>query len=398
MFSRNARVVLFLSTALAFSNAVSAVFVNMYLYRWLDGLAAITVFNLFQFALIPVGFVASAQLSRRAGKRLSIALGLALFVVFYGLLVVLGSRSAQLLYLIGAVNGLANGFFWFPFNIVLAEAVEESERGRFFGISGALSSAASAAGPLLATAAIELAPRPESGYEFIFLLIAALMAAMAAAAVSLRIRETGAPVRVLPHLRLGSDPGWRFAMLSNLIYGVRDGASWSIMSILVLQAAKSEDVAGELSVLFALFGIGANYLGGRMMTTRRSSAFWGWGSLAAVVSSIILVALPTVGGAAASGFVWKLAEALVFLPFNAAFFGILARYIKLEGDIAGRNIAVEIALNIGRALGAGLFLALSFVTADYAQILYPAVTLTVPASWLVYRRYLARRAAGMPAT
>ena len=130
------------------------------------------------------------------------------------------------------------------------------------------------------------------------------------------------------------------------------------------------------------------------MKPRRASAFWGWGSLAAVSSSIILVAVPTPGGAAVSGLVWKLAEALVFLPFNAAFFGILARYIEREGDIAGRNIAVEIVLNIGRALGAGLFLALSFVTDDYAQILYPAVTLAVPASWLVFRRYLARRGAG----
>jgi YQGE family putative transporter len=398
MFSRNARVVLFLSTALAFSNAVSSVFVNMYLYRWLDGLAAITVFNLFQFALIPVGFIASALLSRRAGKRVSIALGLLFFVAFYGLLVVLGPRSAHLLYLIGTVNGLANGFFWFPFNIVLAEAVDEGERGRFFGISGALSSAASAAGPLLATAAIELAPRPETGYALIFLFIAAIMAFMAAAAVSLRVSEVKAPIRILRHFRPGGGPGWRFAMDASFVYGVRDGASWSIMSILVLEAAKSDVIAGQLSVLFAVFGIGANYVAGKTMTSRRSSAFWGWGSLAAVLSSIILVALPTVAGAAISGIVWKLAEALVFLPFNAAFFGILARYIELEGDIAGRNIAVEIVLNLGRAVGAGAFLALSFVTEDYARILYPAVTLTVPASWLVYRRYLARRTADMPAT
>jgi hypothetical protein len=34
-------------------------------------------------------------------------------------------------------------------------------------------------------------------------------------------------------------------------------------------------------------------------------------------------------------------------------------------------------------------LVLSFFTADYARILFPILTLAVPATWLIYRRHAA---------
>jgi YQGE family putative transporter len=376
-----------IGTGLAFSNAVSTVFVSMYLYRWLDGIAALTVFNLGQFALMPLGFMGAALVARRFGNRSALSLGLGLFVAFYGLLVALGEGSSRQLVPLGVLNGLANGFFWFPYNIVLARAAEESDRGRFFGLWGATSSAAMAAGPLVSTLAISLAPRAEVGYSILFLAILFVAAAMTVAALSLPNDASPCPIQVRRHLYARGDGRWSFVIRASFIYGLRDGANWSVMSILILQGAGSEIVAGYLAIAFALMGIAANYAAGKALTPRRYSTFWGWGSLAALVSALVISLSPTLIGAAASGALWKVAEVLVYLPFNSAFFGVLAHFLREEGTVAGRNIAAEIVLNLGRAIGAGSFLVLSVFTADYARILFPLLTLAVPATWFVYRRY-----------
>jgi hypothetical protein len=161
------------------------------------------------------------------------------------------------------------------------------------------------------------------------------------------------------------------------------------MSILILQGAGSEAVAGYLAVAFAVLGIASNYAVGIALAPRRYSAFWGWGSLIAVASALVIALSPTLAGAAVSGALWKIAETLVFLPFSAVFLGILAIYIREEGGASGRNIAAEISLNVGRAIGAGSFLVLSLFTTSYAQVLFPVLTLALPASWLVYRRHAA---------
>jgi len=386
-FSRGARATLFIATGLAFSNAVSTVFVSMYLYRWLDSIAALTVFNLGQFALMPLAFMGAALLARRFGNRSALMLGLCLFVLFYGLLVALGESSSRWLVLLGVMSGLANGFFWFPFNLITARAAEESEKGRFFGASGALGSGATAAGPLVSTLAISLAPRPEVGYSMLFLSIVAVSAAMGAAAFCLPNEVSAVPIEVRRHLRPRGDGRWSIGLGISLTSGLRDGANWSVMSILILQGAGSETMAGYLAIAFAVLGIAASYGLGKVLIPRRYSGFWGWGSLVALASALVIALSPTLVGAVVSGTLWKIAETLVFLPYGAVFLGILARYIREEGSAAGRNIAAEIALNLGRAIGAGSFLVLSLFTIDYARILFPVLTLALPASWLIYRRY-----------
>jgi MFS transporter, YQGE family, putative transporter len=395
-FSRAARIDILIGTGFAFSSSVSTIFVSMYLYRYLDGIASLTVFNLGQFILMPLGFYCAAFVARKAGNRSALGIGLGLFVAFYGLLVLLGERSSGHLVALGVLSGLANGFYWFPFNLITATVAEGADKGRFYGVSAALASAANAIGPLASTLAITLAPRPEAGYTYLFASIVAVMAVMTFAAFALPAEaRSSEPVKVMRYLRLrGAEGRWRFALEASFLYGLRDGANWSVMSILILQGSGGETVAGYLAIGFAAFGIAANYLGGRTLKPRLYSAFWLWGSIAALVSAFAISLSPTLGGAIASGVLWKAAEALVLIPFNAAFLGSLARYIREEGGAAGRNVAAEVALNAGRAIGVVAFLVLSAFTPSYAQILFPALTFAVPATWLVYRRYARDLASG----
>jgi hypothetical protein len=177
-------------------------------------------------------------------------------------------------------------------------------------------------------------------------------------------------------------------------WGLRDGANWSIISILILQGAGSETAAGYLSVGFALLGIAANYAAGRTCVPARYSAFWGWGSLLALAAALAISFFPTMGGAIALGVIGKISDTLILIPFNAAFLGVLGGYQRDEGTGAGRNVASEVWINAGRTVGTLAFLALSAFTADYARILLPIVTLAVPATWLIYRAHAADIAQG----
>ncbi len=391
LVSRNERLVIYIATCLSFSQAVSSVFANMYLYRYLEGIAALTAYNLCTFALMPVAFYAAARGASLFGKKAVLIAGLGCFVVFYALLLGLGERAAQRLVPLGSLSGIAHGFFWYAFNIVITEATTEESRGRFFGWYGAFGAASGAAAPAVSSVLLSLAPSLESGYAAIFALTVALLLSTAAAAASLRLPDSRVRFTVLDKLRPGTEPGWRFIVGANFVYGIRDGANWSVLSVLVLKAAGGDIPAGRLTVLFALFGVAANLAGGRALTARRGLRFWLWGSLSALVSSVLLVAFPVWAGAAVAGSLWRVGEALVLLPFNVAVYNILSEYQQREGSIAGRNVAMEFVLNLGRALGAGAFLGLSFATDRYAELLFPLVTLALPASFLIYRKYLTRR-------
>jgi len=48
---------------------------------------------------------------------------------------------------------------------------------------------------------------------------------------------------------------------------------------------------------------------------------------------------------------------------------------------------METILNVGRTIGSLAFLFLSFATPLYAEILFPMVSLALPVSFLVYRRF-----------
>jgi len=385
--TRNEKSIIFIYTLYSFQAAVSAVFVSMYLYRFLSGIAELTVLNIFQFILMPLGFFIGGQGARRIGKKLVLIAGLILFVLFYGLLVILRERSASYLYILGGINGLANGFFWYSFNLFIAESNPQEGKGTFFGIFGALGAIAGAVAPAVSTAILGFFPKVERGYLFLFVLIIGLSLITALAALGMNSRESAERFTVRDKLIPGRDPSWHFALGVNLVYGLRDGASWSIFSVLVLKAAGGDVLAGKLSIVFAVVGAAANIGGGKIFSERRSVPLWGWGSLGALLSSIILVTAVNPLGAAVSGILWKIAEAAVTLSFTVAYFNILTAYVRREGNVAGRNIAVELVLNVGRTLGAVAFLGFSFVTPYYAEILFPLLTLAIPVSFLLYRRY-----------
>jgi MFS transporter, YQGE family, putative transporter len=388
MFSRDAKLLLFLNTLFAFSGAVSTVFVNMYLYRYLPDMAALTVFNLFQFGLMPVGFYVAGLFARATNTKWPLATGLALFLGFYALLIILRERCAPLLYLLGTANGLANGFFWFSFNILITDITTDENRGRFFGFQGALGGAMGVLAPVISTAFLLVAPTEEIGYIYLFLSIIGITILMLVAVFMLKVPEYRQVFTVRDKLLPTKDKDWNFSLGINFAYGIRDGANWTIFSILILKASGTDVMAGKLNVILAVVAIAANFLATRFISPRTSKHFWGWGSLAAVVSSVLLVALPTPAMAGISGSLWKVAEAIILLPFNTIYFGILTRYRTIDGNLAGRNIAAETVLNLGRMIGAGAFLILSFFTPWYAEILFPVVTLALPFTFLLYVRYI----------
>lgn len=384
--SRNERLVLAIYAGLSFSYAVSSVFVNMFLYRYLDGTADLAAYNLYLFGLMPFGFYAGGKLALALGEKATLVVGLGLFIAFYGILVLLGEASASYLYLLGGVNGLANGFFWFSFNAILTDVSDRPDSGRFFGAYGVTGAVAGAAAPAASALLLKLAPNLETGYGVLFAVILAVSAGMAAAAAALSLPPRRVPFRVADKVLPGRDPLWRYALWINLAFGVRDGANWSVFSVLVLKAAGGDVLAGSLAVVFAAAGAAANAVGGRLLNERNGAAFWAAGSALAVAAAVLLVAVPTPAAAAVAGSAVRIAEAVVFLPFNVALFAVFAEFRRREGSIAGRNIVVEAYLNLGRGLGVGAFLVASRFVPFYAEILFPLVSLALPlCSWIYLR-------------
>lgn len=145
---------------------MSGLFLNLYLWRIAQDLTVNALFILLTFIFGAVAFWLGGIISKQKDRKISYQLGIGLTAVFYLLVIILQETVASIPMLIGVLNGLAAGFYWLGFLILLYDLVDVEARSAFLGKQMAVFGVVNTIGPALSGGIIKYFDL--FGYNIIF--------------------------------------------------------------------------------------------------------------------------------------------------------------------------------------------------------------------------------------
>lgn len=133
--SRENRLLLVCSTLFSLAGPFIGLFLNIYLWREINSLEAVALFNLFGFLGLPIGFIANGFLLKRVSSKRALQFGLLAQGIFPLTLMILREEALHLLAPLGIISGLSAAFYWANLNLLTYDLTIDEIRGYFAGMS-----------------------------------------------------------------------------------------------------------------------------------------------------------------------------------------------------------------------------------------------------------------------
>ncbi|MDP3305246.1 MAG: MFS transporter [Erysipelotrichaceae bacterium] len=350
----------------AMASAMTAVFVNVYLYKFTGSLVTMTAYAMVRFGFFPIAFTVGAHIGRKF--RLSLTMTAGLLLIVFGLLVLLTLREkigeiGYAIYIIGMIFGMGEGFFWLS-TVSLNQLVSTKEsRGKYLGFMGMFNGLTNIIAPLMAAQIVAWSPNDTEGYLRIFQLVIVLYLIIAYLASTIRVISQKGKFTVLDKVFQTKDKQWAYIFNSHLLFGVRDSLVLMLTGLLIYRATGgSGSTYGRLLAVFAMISIAAFYIAGKIITRKNRLKMYQFGALFTAISTVILVLFPTTAGAIAFGILASLVAPFYVLPFQIITMNATSDY--MDENIMGHIISKEIGITSGRLLGMLTIIAFSFIFPD----------------------------------
>ena len=348
----------------AMAAAMTAVFVNVYLYKFTGSLVTMTAYAMVRFGFFPIAFTIGAHISRR--YRLSLTMTMGLLMIVCGLLVLLTLRErigelGYAIYVIGMIFGMGEGFFWLS-TVSLNQLVSTKEsRGKYLGFIGMFNGFANIIAPLTAAQIVVWSPNDTEGYIRIFQLVIVLYLIIAYLASTIQVLSQRTKFTVLDKVFQKKDRQWAYIVNSHLLFGMRDSLVLMLAGLLIYRATGgSGSIYGRLLAVFAMISIASFYLAGKRITRQNRLKMYQFGAFFTAISAIILVVYPTTTGAIAYGVLASMVAPFYVNPFQIITMNAMSDYMEKE-NILGYVISKEIGLTSGRLLGMLTIITFSFI-------------------------------------
>lgn len=255
---RPASTMVVIHAAYTAAQLLAATFLSIYLWRSGHDLVPIAVFNGLMAAMIPVVFVLSGALWPQASAGSAVRFGLGAIGLSYLAVLLLGAQSVHWVVALGLLRGLGEGAYWVGYHVVTYDATTDSDRDRYFAAMAAGNWLLTAALPPLAGMVIVAGAHwreANLGYQLVFALSAAVLAAAMMVAGSLPAGRRGgfsmAEVLQLPR----RNPAWRFVTWARLADGCTGSLIGVVLSVLTFVVLRNEQSVGNFNGLMGLLGL-----------------------------------------------------------------------------------------------------------------------------------------------
>lgn len=348
----------------AMASAMTAVFVNVYLYKFTGSLVTMTAYAMVRFGFFPIAFTVGAHIGRK--YRLSLTMTAGLLLIVCGLLVLLTLRErigelGYAIYGIGVIFGMGEGFFWLS-TVSLNQLVSTKEsRGKYLGYMGMFNGLTNIMAPLFAAQIVAWSPNDTEGYLRIFQLVIVLYLFIAYLASTIHVISQKGKFTVLDKVFQTKDKQWSYIFNSHLLFGIRDSLVLMLTGLLIYRATGgSGSTYGRLLAFFALISIASFYLSGKVINRQNRIKMYQYGAIFTSMSTIILVLFPTTAGAIAFGILASLVAPFYVIPFQIITMNATSDYMEKE-NILGYVISKEIGITSGRLLGMLTIITFSFI-------------------------------------
>lgn len=352
-----AKLLLVVSALFAIANALSGLFVNVYLWKMKNDFALIGWFAFFQQLTSALTFWVAGKWVKEHNKMHSLRLGVAVNALFYFIVLLLQADAVRYVFLLGVVQGLSAGFFWLAFNVVYFEVTDPNNRDRFNGWAGLLGAGAGMLAPWVSGILITRLPEA-SGYRLIFTI--SLVTFLIGVVVSFFLKKRkveGTYAWTYALKRLGEKGNcWRLVIPALVAQGMREGVFGFAIGLLVYIATQNEMNVGNFSLITSAVSLLGFFVVGKLLKPR----FRKWGMLVGTVM-IVVVIVP---------FFWKVDYFTLLLfgivvsmfiplytvPMTSAVFDIIGADEESARNRVEYVVLRELGLNGGRMLGTLIFI------------------------------------------
>lgn len=341
----------------AVAQALSGTFVNVYIWKVKNDFALIGWFALSTQVAGALTFWLAGKWVKEHNKMMILRLGVGVSALFYVLVLVLGKQSADMVLLLGGVQGIAAGFFWLAFNVVYFEVTSPEDRDLFNGWSGLLGSASGMLAPWISGLIITRIG-DGGGYRWIFTISLVVFVIGVIVSFFLKKRKLSGEYSWFYGFHVLKEEGslWRYAIPALTAQGVREGVFAFIFGVLIYISTNNETKVGNFWLYSSAVALISFWVAGRWLKPRYRKLTMLLGVVMMVLAIVPLFWKVTYGTLLIYGTVSALFFPLYVIPMTSRVFDLIGR----DEDSADHRVELivirELALNTGRVIGTIIFI------------------------------------------
>ncbi len=354
MLSKAEKILIAVIAIYTLAATMVSTFANVYLLTYTKSLIIMSIYALIRYGVLALGALIAAKLSVKV-KFSNILLAGLIFIILAVITLLLVSdylsEQYQLVYLIGAIWGFGEGFFWISVNTMIQLLTSYQSRWRFIGLNGSLSNMVTIIAPLLSSLILKVVKLEHQGYLLIFISAVGLFILTAILATFLAAKASGQPFSVWANLKsLKTDFAWRQVVLAQFVLGIRDAASIALAGLLIYSILADGSLYGQVLSIFALLATLSQYLSSRLINHHNYRYLLMFGSVGIFLSGLCLIFWPTFSGVLTYGVLHSLAVPFCLNGFSILAMGTISQYLETE-NVIGRTATRELMIGAGRVLG-----------------------------------------------
>ncbi|TCP58904.1 YQGE family putative transporter [Tumebacillus sp. BK434] len=338
-----------INTLFAGASALSNTFLNIYLWKFLQSVEQIAIYNFYIFLFSAIGYTIAGWIAKKSDRLYTLRIGVAILALFYILIISFGSRAVSLYVLLGVLQGLGTGFFWLSYNVLVFEVTEPETRDEYNGANGFLFAVATMAAPLLAGRI--LSTLPMKGYTIIFTVSFALF--LTAVLITWKLSPRAGPPSY--DLYAGFSPQehknvWRKMLTMSFSMGFREGTLAFLPFLLVFVITQDELTASRYLLFTSAGSLLAYYVVKKFLTNARRMTFVTTAAMMLGLSVLLLLFEVNKVSLFVFGIANALFTPLLVIPYSCLTYDVMGQLPEAVHRKVEYIVIREAVVNTGRCL------------------------------------------------
>lgn len=272
--SKEAVLSLLIHAGFQFGASMSAIFLNLYLWRLTHSLAINGLYIMISYTMVALAFMFGGKWTKKKDRMFSIRIGIGMLVVFYLFVVVFQEKIVDYFAIFAFFNGIAIGLYWIGYLTLMYDVSTDQNRMRYISFNLIFFTVAGLFGPALAGFIITQNDGL-SGYVLTFAAALAVFLATILLSIKVKTVKTHHKAYYLKyvHLLIRKNKKLKRALLGYYIIGVFQGNMLFLPNILLYQVVPREDIVGYLGVFFSVVSILSSYIMSRIASEKKERLF-----------------------------------------------------------------------------------------------------------------------------
>lgn len=351
MLNKQERLIISIGAVFTLASTMVSTFANVYLLQYTGSLLIMTLYAIFRYGSLAISAYIAAKLSTKI--RFSYVMSLGLVFITSAVLTLLGVKELietkrWLLFLVGSIWGMGEGFFWISLNTITQVSTSLETRMRFISINGVLVNFTTIVAPFLSAFILSLFEIELSGYYAMFILAIVLFVLTALLSFFLvGDSRSDFSLRLVFRHR---DKEWTKILGAQYMWGVREAATLSLVGLVIYNILGDGSVYGNVLGVFAILATFMHYLSGKLINDKNAIAVISIASVGVMISGWIVLGWPSVWGVLIYGILYNIALPLASNGFSALAMRVISKYRETE-NLLGRSLARELVIGFGRISG-----------------------------------------------